>query len=396
MRQLSQSWLASFDTVEPVRADDNILPSQVITIANANLVNSVPGQQIITAQNIDTASFVSLTIVSVQSGSTHNLGNSFSLFGSSMAIAFSGLYKFSAAITAQDLGKLDSVVWQGTADPTTAIAMAKVWASARCDILGVDATGNSINGGRGSPTITAIRITDVLNPNNSFLMKMDENNTTYYGWTATNDAADAMSTSLVIRMKGQTAGPPVSTSTSNLILVGHPDKCVVAGRYTGTPIINGKSYNARVSGYLNFLTATGKFGFMGQSVLAADSKKVATNPVVATNLKWNLTIPAHGWTSLDKVRVTASDDVRFRGTTKILVVDANTIQLQKVITTDPTLMTNCLVQRVQTFGQGRKQSFFVYQAPVNIGSPSELISVSKKNLARPLALVSFKRRGRKA
>lgn len=319
----------------------------------------------------------------------HTISNS----GESMAL--SGKFKLTLIINNGKNGTSTSVVWNGSGQTMEdAIAIGKSLALKRSYLLG-NATGTVDPAkARDTPVIEFLRVSDALNPRVSQLVEITGN--ARRGPTGSETPADVLSTALTVRISGISQGVAPRSSISNHQIVGQPDAVVKRAAYDGsTPMTEGfTTFDAAMKSFLDYLTLSGnKFGFMGQDTTETVH---SANTFTFNDLgKYQLVVTAHGYTSRDRIRITAANAKGFNGVHLIQVVDSNTLYLHTSLKEGLALPTTARVQRVQMADGTRKVEFYQFVRPAAGWVSPFGIKVSKKNLGREITGVSFRKRTRK-
>jgi len=269
---------------------------------------------------------------------------------------------------------------------------AKAWCDMRSALLGSTATTNASWAlSKGSPAIEYVRVADAKNPRIGVLVQLG--GPTFSGYNnSSNSSADFFATALSVRLKGLNTIDGTTESFSNHLSVGQPDSVCQAGAYVGSVAITPqKTFDTVFGEYMQYLTSAGNaLGYMGMS--SSDGKKNAINAVLNENNKWRFTCTAHGYSSNDRIRITSANSTGFAGVHRILVIDANTLELQSNLSTGLTAFTSARCNRVQLASGVLVSDFYRFQVPYNGWSSPWGIKISKKNPSRPFSAVSFRRR----
>jgi hypothetical protein len=377
--------------------------SEWVNVPGANAVYFPQGPALISAGNLGTIQSVQMTVASAAVQSVANIHVS-NQIGANMAASN---FKKITLIANNDLyGRLFSSVLNLSGTLSSALPKAKSAATylAAC-------FGNSLTvyaspvppfpypQSRGTPTIDFIRISDALNPRVSQPFQLGGPNFAGY---KSGKAADFQATSLSLRLTGVSSQvvPPAVLPTdfqhyANLLLVGQPDDCVQAGAFVPGIILTGAiTVDSQIKVLLNYLTnGPDQWGFMG---LDYTQLKKQTGPFSIFNVNfWQFTLPAHGYTTGDRVSITSANALGFNGHYLVNVIDANTLSLLDGPRVQLAPPTKAFCRRIQAADGTRFRQFYRYTTPDGGWNSPFGIHISKKNPGRRYTGVSFTKRKRR-
>jgi hypothetical protein len=369
--------------------DINVKPSSYIPLDEANRLyfGSVVGP--LRPADLDSPQ---LLAVQVTGNAVVLSGNIRRSIGADMA--YGPLWKFTAHIKAGDRGKSTSIIHRGGTLIQSEFPNAFAWAQNLCKTLGNEGINNVPETGAtaGSPKIVFIRVTDALNPRFGQLLKTKSSN--LQGDAATGGSgrpADFVSTALSINLIAQSSDTSKKLTRSNHGFVGVPDATVINGDQIDLSEFRGpRTFRDYVSTYLEYITnPNNNLGCL--TVRDAEDKKAASN-ATRVGAVWNVTVPAHGYNSGDKVRLTGANAPFFNGTYSITVVDPNTIGILNSAPQGAAPFTLAKVQRVAIINQPKPMVFAQFLPPAGGFVADMGLSVSKRNPAKPFVPVSFNKK----
>ena len=319
-------------------------PNQSIDVDPASFVDPPTANGIlfgtpsgpITPSNVDSGQSLAVTVTSIQSGTGSNIQGF--LGGSSVAINYSGLWKFTAKIKAGDRGKSSSIVWSGSKVFGDAKATALAWIDYLSNTFGSAAALGVLDSSysAGSPGVKTLRIQDALNPRLGGLVKGPFSFEAFGKGTGAGDAstADFLSTALSLRLTCVTNEPaPVGPNINQVVYANHalygiPDDVVIEGDQIDTSLpVGGFTWSYYAALYIAWITNPANFlGCI--TTRASETVFQAGNFTRPNPGDWQcVTTKPHGYNSGDRVRLTKCNAPFFAGSYIVNVIDAVTISL---------------------------------------------------------------------
>jgi hypothetical protein len=352
--------------------------------ANSYLFQNNPSF-VLTRDNVGNNLYVGGEVTSVRSGTTGSILD----FSGVTSMAFGTKIRVLMDINNNKYGRGEEHTLKTTGGISDAKTQAFTLCSARSWLLGNSNGGalpdNVVN--LASPAITELKLRDALAPRNAISISLD-GNVNMFG--PGSNPADNFCSSLVVRLTAINEDTPSKQVQTSLMIVGQPDDAIRGGRYNGPLVIGGGfTFNQKLLAYLNLLTnSSAQWGCMMQS--QADPKKDVESFTLTAGA-WVLNVPAHGYDTGDKIRLTATDVKAFEGTYTITAIDSNNFKLAAGPTSS-LVPTKAKVQRYQLADGTRVQSFGRYQTPEGGWAGALFPKVSKKDPARPIAQATFRKR----
>lgn len=361
-------------------------PADYINYGEANsLFESVNPNAPLNLGNITRTAYVGGTINGVERRLNTNIYQQ-----SEINMVASGKWKITMAINNTKYGRLESHVYNGTTNLTDAFNKASALAAERADLLGCKLPSTRAKK-LTTPCVEFFRISDALNPRISQLYTFADGG--FFPNISTNSSPDFFATAISIRMRGLNTVDNTTISYANWLCVAQPDSVCEDEVYNGTVILGGKSFDTQLSEWLNYLSSpANNLGYMG--IDTTQTLKICSGFAVNANNQIQFTCTGHGYNDGDKVRLQSADALHWDGTWTIGVINANALVLLKPAPNMGNPLPNfAKVRRIQANTGARFLQFYQYQTPVGGWVTPYNLKISKKNPAREVSTVSFRRRG---